>query len=55
MVDAYRFAQAITDSHRLVLCAMARSLDRNVGYIIDALKDKVNRPTSDNKSGRQLP
>lgn len=31
----------ISDSDRLVLCAMTKALDRNVGYIVDALKAKV--------------
>lgn len=31
----------ISDPSRLVLCAMVKSLDRNVGYIVDALKAQV--------------
>lgn len=33
--------QLITESDRLVLCAMIKALDRNVGYIVDALERKV--------------
>lgn len=34
--------QVISDPDRRVLCAMVKSLDRNVEYIVDALKEQVS-------------